>query len=102
MSVNFLSLNPDETEFLLVGHPRQLAKLNHPTISLPDYVIRFPAKSARDFDVIFDSNLSFTEHVSAISESFLYYNHNLKRFRSNNKKFTARVIATALLHFKLN
>jgi hypothetical protein len=31
MSTNFISLNPDKTEFLLTGHPQQLAKLDHPT-----------------------------------------------------------------------
>ena len=38
MSVNFLSLNHDKTEFLLVGHPKQLSKLDQPTLSLPDNV----------------------------------------------------------------
>ena len=28
MSANFLSLNPDKTEFLLIGHPEQLSELD--------------------------------------------------------------------------
>ena len=68
MSANFLSLNPDKTEFLLIGYPKQLSKVDHPTLSLPDDVTLSPAKSARNLGVIFDSNHSFT----AISKSCLY------------------------------
>ena len=28
MSANFLSVKPDETEFLLIGHPKQLSELD--------------------------------------------------------------------------
>ena len=35
MSSNFLSLNPPKTEFLVIGLPKQLENLNHPTIHLP-------------------------------------------------------------------
>ena len=102
MSANFLSLNPDKTEFLLIGHPKQLSKLDHPTLSLPDNVILSPAKSARNLGVIFDSNLSFTDHISAISKSCLYHIRDLKRIRSTIDQSTARIIATALIHSKLD
>ena len=98
MSANFLSLNPDKTEFLLIGHPKQLSKLDHPTLSLPDNVTLSPAKSARNLGVIFDSNLSFTDHISAISKSCLYYIRDLKRIRS----IIVHIIATALIHSKLD
>ena len=71
MSANFFSLNPDKTEFLLIGHPKQLSKLDHPTLSLPDNVTLSPAKSAHNLGVIFDSNLSFTDHISAISKDLV-------------------------------
>jgi hypothetical protein len=62
ISADFLSLNPAKTEFFLIGQPRKLAKLDHPTISLPDNVTLSPAISARNLGVIFASKLSFTEH----------------------------------------
>jgi hypothetical protein len=102
MSANFLSLNPAKTEFLLIGQPRQLAKLDHPTISLPDNVTLSPAISARNLGVIFDSKLSFTEHISAISKSCLYHIRDLKRLRSTINQPTASIIATALIHYKLD
>jgi hypothetical protein len=53
MSSNFLSLNPSKTEYLIIGLRQQLAKLSHPTISLPNSVTLCPVKSARNFGVIF-------------------------------------------------
>jgi Reverse transcriptase (RNA-dependent DNA polymerase) len=42
MSSNFLSLNPSKTEFLVIGLPKQLEKINRPTIHLPNDVILSP------------------------------------------------------------
>jgi hypothetical protein len=101
MSVNFLSFNPTKTEFLLIGQLRQLAKLDHPAISLPDNVTLSPAISARNLGIIFDFKLSFTEHISDISQCCLYQIRDLKRLRSTIDQPTARIIATAPIHSKL-
>jgi hypothetical protein len=68
MSANFLSLNPSKTEFMLIGNSRQLSKLENTTLSLPNNVYVKPVSSARNLGVIFDSRLSFTDHVSSISK----------------------------------
>jgi hypothetical protein len=62
----------------------------------------YPAISARNLGVIFDSKLSFTEHISAISKSCLYHIRDLKRLRSTIDQPTARIIATAPIHSKLD
>ena len=80
---------------------KHLSKLDHSTLSLPDNVTLSPAKSARNLGVIFDSNLSFTEHISAISKSCLYHIRDLK-LRSTIDQSTAGIIATALIHSKLD
>jgi hypothetical protein len=102
MSANFLSHNPAKTEFILIGQPRPLAKLDHPTISLPDNVTLSPAMSAQNLGVIFDSKLSFTERISAISKPCLDHIGDLKHLRSTIDQPTARIIATALSHSKLD
>ena len=51
-SSTLLSLNPSKTEFLVIGLPKQLEKLNHPTIHLPNDVILPPVDSARNLGVI--------------------------------------------------
>ena len=67
--------------FPLIGYPKQLAKLDYPTKSLPDVTLS-PVESACNLGVIFDSNLSSTEHISAVSKSFLYHIRDLKHLRS--------------------
>jgi hypothetical protein len=102
MSSNFLSLNPSKTEFLVIGLPKQLEKLNHPTIHLPNDVILSPVDSARNLGVIFDSNLTFSNHISAVSKSCLYHIRDLRRIRNTIDHTTACTIATSLVHSKLD
>jgi hypothetical protein len=102
MSSNFLSLSPSKTEFLIIGLPQQLAKLNHPTISLPNSVTLSPVDSAHNLGVIFYSTLSFSEHISAISKSCLYHIQDLRHLRNLMDQTTACTIATALVHSKLD
>ena len=103
MSSNFLSLNPSKTEFLVLGLPKPLNKLNHPTIHLPNDVILSPVDSARNLGVIFDSSLTFSNHISAVSKSCLYHIRDLRRIRNTNDRTTACTIAiTSLVHSKLD
>jgi hypothetical protein len=102
MTSNFLSLNPSTTEFLLLGLPQQLAKLQNPNISLPGNVVLNPVTSARNLGVIFDSNMSFFEHISAISKSFFQHIRDLRRIRNTINLSTACTIASSLIHSKLD
>jgi hypothetical protein len=102
MTSNFLSLNPSKTEFLLLGLPHQLAKLQNPKISLPGNVVLCPVTSARNLGVIFDSNLSFSEHISAISKSCFQHIRDLRRIRNTINLSTACTIASSLIHSKLD
>ena len=65
MAWNFLSLNPAKTEFLLIGLPAQLSKIHNPTLTISsNTTIIQPVSSARNLGIIFDSNLSFSDHIS--------------------------------------
>jgi hypothetical protein len=102
MTSNFLSLNPSKTEFLLLGLPRQLAKPQNPKISLPGNVVLSPVTSARNLGVIFDSNMSLSEHISAISKSCFQHIRDLQRIRNTISLSTACTIASSLIHSKLD
>jgi len=52
---NVLSLNPFKTEFLLIGLPQQLAKVNQPVLHLPDNTTLTPVTNARNLGILFDS-----------------------------------------------
>jgi len=98
---NLLFLNPSKTEFLIFRLPRQLSKLNNPTIHLPRNVILSPVDSARNLGVIFEKNvhyiyLLFLNHASTIfttSDVFVlgYYLSNY-----------CLTIATSLIHSKID
>jgi len=100
MSSNFLSLNPSKTEFLIVGLPQQLSKLNNPTIHLPDNVI--PVVSARNLGVIFDKITSFAQHISSISKSCFLNIRDQTCIRNTIDQTTIRTIATSPIHSKID
>jgi len=58
-----------KTEFVIVGLPQQLPKLNNTTIDLPNNVIGLlsTVDSAHNLDFIFDNNLQFAQHISVDS-----------------------------------
>ena len=66
MFTNKLKLNPDKTEFILIG-----SKNNHKQL-LPHFPINIlgnqvsPAESVKNRGVVFDSNFTFSDHVSQV------------------------------------
>jgi len=82
MSSNFLSLNPSKTEFLIFDIPQQLSKLNNHTIPLLNNVILSPVDSACNLGVIFDTNLSFAQHISDVFELCFHNIRDLRRIRN--------------------
>ena len=49
-----------------------------------------------------DSNLTFSNHMSAVSKSCLYHIRDLRRIRNTIDRTTACTIATSLIHYKLD
>jgi len=94
----------DSSEFLIIiiGLPQQLSKLNNPTIHLPNNVTLSPVTSARNLGVIFDNNLTYSQHISAISKSCFLKIRDLRRIRYSIDQTTACTIATSLIHSKLD
>ena len=97
MSTNKLKLNPDKTEFLLIGNERQRSKyLSMFPIELLG-VETYPAKSARNLGVIFDKNFNFRSHISAICSSCIYHIRDLRRIRRHLDLDSAKLLANALV-----
>jgi hypothetical protein len=94
--------HPSKTEFLLIGLPKQLSKIENPSLSMTPTVTLSPVSSARNLGVLFDSNLSLSDHISSIIKSCLFHVRDLRRLRPILDQTTARNIATALIHSKLD
>jgi len=94
MTANLLSLNSSKTEFLLVGLPQQLAKIN--TSSL------ITTHSARSLGFIFDEHLTFSDQISALSKSCYYHIREFHCLRPYLDFETASTIAASIVHSKLD
>ena len=66
MAANKLKLNPDKTEFILIGSKYSRKQLHSlfPTDILGNKVA--PASNVKNLGVVFDSNLTFTDHISQV------------------------------------
>ena len=102
MNANLLSLNPSKTEFLIIGLPKQLSKLNNPTFNIGSNTALQPAPHARNLGFIIDANLSLDQQIAALSRSCSFHLRDLRRIRSSLDYSTARTIATSLVHSKLD
>ena len=82
MTSNFLALNPSKTEFILFGTKQQLAKLDNPSLCISEELNISSASCVRNLGVMFDSHLSFHDHITKISQVCLYHIRDLRRLRS--------------------
>lgn len=72
MSVNFLCLNSDKTEVLLIGSPHQLRRVKPVALHVDGSVMQFQSKF-KNLGVIFDSNLTFDLHVRNTVKVSLFF-----------------------------
>ena len=102
MSLNKLKLNPNKTEIILIGSKSKKSKL---ITSLPDSIlgekIDFNDK-VRNLGVIFDSDFSFTQHISSVCKSCFYHIRDLSRIRRHLTLSTATSLANALVSSRLD
>src|SRR5664279_4905830 len=69
---------------------------------MPSGVSLSAVSSARNLGVIFDSTLSMSDHISAISKSCFSHIRDLRRIRNTLDLTTAKRIATSLVHSRLD
>ena len=102
MASNLLALNPTKTEFLIIGSPQQLEKVSVSSISLPSNITVNVSSSARNLGFVFDSHLSHHEQISALTKACFFHIRDLRRIRTSLNSTTAALIATSLIHSKLD
>ena len=67
MDSNQLKFNPDKTQLIWLGTRQRLATLDIIPVRLHDGTVIKPSTSMRNLDIIFDSNLSMSDHVSSVT-----------------------------------
>ena len=79
MRRNFLKLNDDKTEVLLIGSRQQLVKIALPGVTVGESSIAH-ATAVRDLGAVFDTHMTMVPHVNALSVCPLpYQKHSLAK-----------------------
>jgi len=94
MSANLLTLNTSKTEFLLIELEQQLAKFYNCPIET--------TYSARDFGIIFDEHLTFSDQISSLSKSCYSHIRTLRCIRPYLDFRITSTIAASIVHSKLD
>src|SRR6218665_1139874 len=106
MTSNLLSLNPSTTECILIGLREQLKKIPDPFISLnldSASTHTFTSNSpVRNLGVIFDKNISFSNHITHISRSCFMHIRDLRRICPMLDLKTASTIAISIVDANLD
>ncbi|XP_053337506.1 uncharacterized protein LOC128509700 [Clarias gariepinus] len=81
MLINFLLLNPDKTEVLVIGPHTARSKILDHTVTLDGLSVPSSA-TVKDLGVIIDSSLSFEAHVDNITRIAFFHLRNIARIRN--------------------
>ena len=102
MFKNKLKLNPDKTEFLLIGNQCHRKKFDSyfPIDILGNLLT--PAPHARNLGVTYDANLDFKRHINNTIKSCNYYIRDLRRVRKHLNLKTSTALANALVSSRLD
>ena len=91
---------------MFIDLPQQISKISNPSLSLslslPTNPLIAHTDSARNLDFIFNSSLTFSKQISSLSSACNYYICDLRRIRHTLDLKTSSVIATSLVHSKLD
>jgi hypothetical protein len=102
MLANLLRLNPNKTEFLLIGLQTQLAKISNPCLPFSADTVIPSSASARNLGFILDNHLSLSEQITSVCKSCFFHIRDLRRIRPYLSVKAATTLATSLVHSKLD
>ena len=102
MFQNKLKLNPDKTEFILIGNICQRKKY---TSKFPINILGnnlSPTDHVRNLGVNFDADLNFQRHINNIVSACNYYIRDIRRIRKHLDLNTATALANAMVSSRLD
>ena len=101
MATNFLKLNDDKTEFLIIGNNQKLRKIPTPMLHIGGSEIK-PVDSARNIGAIFDSTMSMEKHVDSICKSAWYHLRRIGSIRKYLDMPSTKTLVHAFITSKLD
>jgi len=75
MAANFIQLNDDNTELVLIGNPNCLSKIRDFELSISNVRVK-PSSCARNLGVYFDCTLSFKSFIQKTAATATFRTHS--------------------------
>ncbi|XP_046873364.1 uncharacterized protein LOC124465555 [Hypomesus transpacificus] len=101
MQINFLKLNCEKTDFIIIG-PKSLTKTAHNlTINIDNSTLS-PSPHIRILGIIFDSHLTFERHVHNITRTAFFHLKNIARLRPSLSSTTAEILIHLFITSRLD
>ncbi|XP_049320995.1 uncharacterized protein LOC125781301 [Astyanax mexicanus] len=101
MSHNFLLLNSDKTEVLLLGPKAARNKLSDLMLNLADFSAT-PGSAAKNLGVIIDSDLAFDKHISNVTRTAFLHLRNIAKLRNALSLHDAEKLVHAFITSRLD
>ncbi|XP_078139509.1 uncharacterized protein LOC144539314 [Centroberyx gerrardi] len=101
MSLNFLRLNANKTEMLVVGPKTQLPLVSDLTLNFGDSLIT-QSPTVKNLGVTFDSALSFDAHIKEITKIAFFHLRNISKIRSLLNTADAETLIHAFVSSRLD
>uniref|UniRef100_A0AAY4DRN7 Reverse transcriptase domain-containing protein n=1 Tax=Denticeps clupeoides TaxID=299321 RepID=A0AAY4DRN7_9TELE len=101
MLTNFLLLNPDKTEALVIGPQAARHKLADYTITLDSLCIS-PSIEVKDLGIIIDAGLSFSSHVDNVTRIAFFHLRNIAKIRNIISMHDAEKLVHAFITSRLD
>uniref|UniRef100_A0A673Y2W3 Reverse transcriptase domain-containing protein n=1 Tax=Salmo trutta TaxID=8032 RepID=A0A673Y2W3_SALTR len=101
MAANFLLLNSDKTEMLVLGPKKQRDLLLNLTINLDGCTV-VSNKTVKDLGVTLDPDLSFEEHIKTASRTAFFHLRNIAKIRNFLSKNDAEKLIHAFVTSRLD
>uniref|UniRef100_A0AAQ4QM23 Reverse transcriptase domain-containing protein n=1 Tax=Gasterosteus aculeatus aculeatus TaxID=481459 RepID=A0AAQ4QM23_GASAC len=93
MTGNFLMLNSEKTEVILIGPERLRSQLSRDTVFM-DGIALVPSSTVRNLGVLFDQDMTFNTHIKKTSRTAYFHLRNISKIRN----FLSQSDAEKLVH----
>ncbi len=99
---NFLLLNSEKTEVLIIGPKNPTCNNLEHYLTLDGSSVNSSSSSVRNLGVLFDSNLSFESHVSSICKTAFFHLKNISKLRPMLSTSNAEILINAFMTSRLD